>query len=98
VRLDAEREAALAAAVESHAWMPAVERHEIRIIAAPRASAGLNGANGKAGENDRNRRLITALCEHLTSQESELNRLDGRVGDGDTGSTVATGARSVLAR
>ena len=96
--LDAEREAALTAAVEPHAWMPAVERHEIRIVAAPRTSAGLNGANGKAGENDRNRRLITALCQHLISQESELNRLDGRVGDGDTGSTVASGARSVLAR
>ncbi|MBY5833418.1 dihydroxyacetone kinase subunit DhaK [Rhizobium ruizarguesonis] len=98
IRLDAVREAALTAVVEPHAWMPAVERHEIQIIAAPRTSAGLNGANGKAGENDRNRRLITALCEHLISQESELNRLDGRVGDGDTGSTVASGARSVLAR
>ncbi|MBY5791083.1 DAK2 domain-containing protein [Rhizobium leguminosarum bv. viciae] len=98
IRLDAVREAALTAAVEPHAWMPAVERHEIEVIAAPRTSAGLNGANGTAGENDHNRRLITALCEHLISQESELNRLDGRVGDGDTGSTVATGARSVLAR
>ncbi|QND19848.1 DAK2 domain-containing protein [Rhizobium leguminosarum bv. viciae] len=98
ILLDAVREAALTAVVEPHAWMPAVERHEIQIIAAPRTSAGLNGANGKAGENDRNRRLITALCEHLISQESELNRLDGRVGDGDTGSTVASGARSVLAR
>ncbi|QND13697.1 DAK2 domain-containing protein [Rhizobium leguminosarum bv. trifolii] len=98
IRLDATREAALTAAVEPHAWMPAVERHEIQIIAAPRTSIGLKGANGKAGENDRNRRLITALCEHLIAQESELNRLDGRVGDGDTGSTVATGARSVLAR
>ncbi|MEI1249434.1 dihydroxyacetone kinase subunit DhaK [Rhizobium aouanii] len=98
IRMDAAREAALMAAVEPHAWMPAVERHEIQIIAAPRTSAGLNGANGMAGENSRNRRLITALCEHLISQETELNRLDGRVGDGDTGSTVATGARSVLAR
>ncbi|MBY3020642.1 dihydroxyacetone kinase subunit DhaK [Rhizobium leguminosarum] len=98
IRLDAVREAALTAAVEPHAWMPAVERHEIQIIAAPRTSAGLNGANGAAGDDAHNRRLITALCEHLISQESELNRLDGRVGDGDTGSTVATGARSVLAR
>ncbi|MBB3918247.1 dihydroxyacetone kinase subunit DhaK [Rhizobium fabae] len=97
IRLDDAREAALTAAVEPHAWMPAVERHEIQIIAAPKTSAGLNGA-AVAGENTRNRRLITALCEHLISQESQLNRLDGRVGDGDTGSTVATGARSVLAR
>ncbi|MBB4572658.1 dihydroxyacetone kinase subunit DhaK [Rhizobium lentis] len=97
IRLDAAREAALTATVEPHAWVPAVELHEIQIIAAPKTSAGLNGA-AVAGENSRNRRLITALCEHLISQESELNRLDGRVGDGDTGSTVATGARSVLAR
>lgn len=98
IRLDGVREAALTAAVEPHAWMPTVESHEIRIIAAPRTSAALNGANGAAGDDARNRRLITALCEHLISQESELNRLDGRVGDGDTGSTGATGARSVLAR
>ncbi|MBY5409117.1 DAK2 domain-containing protein [Rhizobium leguminosarum] len=98
IRLDALREAALTAAVGPHAWTPVVERHEIEVIAAPRTSGGLDGANGTAGENDRDRRLITALCEHLISQESELNWLDGRVGDGDTGSTVATGARSVLAR
>ncbi|MFL5014826.1 MAG: dihydroxyacetone kinase subunit DhaK [Rhizobium sp.] len=98
IRLDAAREAALTAAVAPHAWMPAAERHEIEVIAAPRTSGGPDGANGTAGENDRNRRLITALCEHLILQERELNWLDGRVGDGDTGSTVATGARSVLAR
>lgn len=97
IRLDATREAALTAAVEPHAWMPAVERHEIRVIAAPRTASPLNGA-ATSSENSRNRRLITALCEHLISQENELNRLDGRVGDGDTGSTVAAGARSVLAR
>ncbi|EJC79727.1 dihydroxyacetone kinase [Rhizobium leguminosarum bv. trifolii WSM2297] len=104
IRLDAGREAALTAVVEPHAWMPVVARHEIEIIAAPRAATGLNaaaaGTNGQAlvGEDNRIRRLITALCEHLISLENELNRLDGRVGDGDTGSTVATGARSVLAR
>ena len=94
IPLDAEREAALTAAVEPHAWMPAVGRHEIETIAAPRTAAG----KATAGENPGSRRLITALCEHLISLEDELNRLDGRVGDGDTGSTVATGARSLLAR
>lgn len=88
IRLDAAREAALTAEVEPHAWMPAVERQEIRVIPASRTAAPLNGA-ATPGENSRNRRLITALCEHLIAQENELNRLDGRVGDGDTGSTVA---------
>ncbi|KKZ85808.1 dihydroxyacetone kinase [Rhizobium phaseoli] len=94
IPLDAEREAALAAAVEPHAWMPAVERHDIEIIAAPRTAV----SKAASGQNPGNRRLITALCEHLISLEGELNRLDARVGDGDTGSTVATGARSLLAR
>ncbi|ANM11015.1 MULTISPECIES: dihydroxyacetone kinase subunit DhaK [unclassified Rhizobium] len=94
IPLDAERKAALTADVEPHAWMPAVERHEIEIIAAPRTA----NSKAEAGENSHNRRLITALCEHLISLEDELNRLDARVGDGDTGSTVATGARSLLTR
>ncbi|TGQ77399.1 DAK2 domain-containing protein, partial [Mesorhizobium sp. M8A.F.Ca.ET.208.01.1.1] len=34
----------------------------------------------------------------LISLEQTLNGLDAKAGDGDTGSTVATGARSVLDR
>ncbi|MDP9811104.1 dihydroxyacetone kinase [Rhizobium tibeticum] len=96
IRLDAAREAALKAAVEPHAWVPATELHEIAIIAAPRVSA--RDAATPASDDSRNRRLLTALCAHLISLEGELNRLDSRVGDGDTGSTVATGARSILSR
>ncbi|MBW9063019.1 dihydroxyacetone kinase subunit DhaK [Rhizobium herbae] len=97
IRLDPVREAALVAAVEPNAWVPAVERHRIAVVAAPPTPARSNGAIA-ASDDGRSRGLITALCEHLVSLESELNRLDARVGDGDTGSTVATGARSVLAR
>ncbi|WP_292388968.1 DAK2 domain-containing protein, partial [Mesorhizobium sp.] len=43
-------------------------------------------------------RLIAAVCEKLISLEEALNDLDAKAGDGDTGSTVATGARSVLDR
>ncbi|SEI09931.1 dihydroxyacetone kinase [Rhizobium tibeticum] len=96
IRLDAARQAALKAAVEPHAWIPATELHEIAIIAAPQVSA--RDAATPASDDSRNRRLLTALCAHLISLEGELNRLDSRVGDGDTGSTVATGARSILSR
>ncbi|MBB3457406.1 dihydroxyacetone kinase [Rhizobium sp. BK313] len=96
IRLDVTREVALKAAVQPHAWPPATERHEIAIVPAPRVSA--RQASTPASDDSRNRRLLTALCEHLVTLEAELNRLDGRVGDGDTGSTVATGARSILAR
>lgn len=97
IRLDAAREAALKAVVEPHAWVPATERHEIAIISAPRRLSTRDAAMS-ASDDSRNRRLVTALCAHLISLESELNRLDNRVGDGDTGSTVATGARSILSR
>jgi len=97
IRLDAEREAALRAAVEPHAWPPATERHEIAILAAPQRASTQSEAV-PASDDRNNRRLLTALCEHLISLEDQLNHLDGRVGDGDTGSTVATGARSILTR
>ena len=97
IRLGAEREAALRAAVEPHAWPPATERHEIAILAAPQRASTQSEAV-PASDDMNNRRLLTALCEHLISLEDQLNHLDGRVGDGDTGSTVATGARSILTR
>ncbi|NVD40661.1 dihydroxyacetone kinase subunit DhaK [Ensifer sp. HO-A22] len=97
IPLDDSRETALAAAVGPHAWTPVVERHAILVLPAPKVAARSNGAVA-ASDDERTGRLIAALCEHLVSLEGELNRLDGRVGDGDTGSTVATGARSVLAR
>ena len=43
-------------------------------------------------------RLIRAACQRLIALEEPLNALDAKAGDGDTGSTVATGARSILER
>jgi dihydroxyacetone kinase len=97
LRLDATREAALTADVGPHAWVPAVERHDIRVVAAPNVER-TKGKAAVASDHAPSRRLIRALCEHLVSLEGELNRLDSRVGDGDTGSTMAAGARSVLSR
>ena len=37
------------------------------------------------------------MCRALIAAEASLNALDARVGDGDTGSTFAEGARAVLA-
>ncbi|CAN7392965.1 dihydroxyacetone kinase subunit DhaK [Rhizobium sp. LjRoot30] len=96
IRLDAEREAALTAPVGPHAWVPAVKKNAIAIVPAPKAGSAGNAA--AASDDAAARALITAICNHLISQEAELNRLDGRVGDGDTGSTAATGARSILAK
>ena len=41
--------------------------------------------------------MIRAACDRLIALEDALNRLDARAGDGDTGSTAAAGARSIVA-
>jgi len=43
------------------------------------------------------RRVVEAVCTALIGLEAELDALDARVGDGDTGTTFATAARAVLA-
>lgn len=95
IRLDPTREAALLAGVAPHAWVPATVRHEPILVAAPIAEASQTVVASRDAATER---YVTAICEHLISLETELNRLDAKAGDGDTGSTVATGARSVLAQ
>ncbi|WEX75450.1 dihydroxyacetone kinase subunit DhaK [Sinorhizobium numidicum] len=95
IRLDPEREAALKSPVAPHAWMPSVDRHEVVVVPAERMSPVQTAPASHEPAADR---LIAAICDHLLSLEEELNHLDARAGDGDTGSTVATGSRSVLAQ
>ncbi|MEW6635164.1 MAG: dihydroxyacetone kinase subunit DhaK [Pseudomonadota bacterium] len=95
IKLDMEREAALVAPVGPHAWPPARPvRPPVVVVAARPSSHGTKAASLDADT----RRLITAVCERLISLEGTLNGLDAKAGDGDTGSTVATGARSILER
>ena len=39
--------------------------------------------------------LLAAVCEAVVAAEGELNALDAKVGDGDTGTTFATAARRI---
>ncbi|TGQ03420.1 dihydroxyacetone kinase, partial [Mesorhizobium sp. M4B.F.Ca.ET.215.01.1.1] len=95
LKLDAEREAALLAPVGPHAWLPAKPVRAPVVV----AMAKPVGATAKAASRDAAaERLITAVCQKLIALEEPLNALDAKAGDGDTGSTVATGARSVLDR
>ncbi|MER8650219.1 MULTISPECIES: dihydroxyacetone kinase subunit DhaK [unclassified Mesorhizobium] len=96
IKLDAAREAGLLAPVGPHAWMPAKTVVAPAIV--PMAKAAGNSAAQKASQDPGTRRLIVTVCERLIALEETLNGLDAKAGDGDTGSTVATGARSVLER
>lgn len=95
IKLDAARSKALQAAVAPRAWIPATEKHAIQVIAAPKAPAdAMHAASSHAVTET----FLLKVCDFLVAQEAELNRLDARAGDGDTGSTVATGARSIQAK
>lgn len=96
VRLDAARETALRSVVGPHAWPPAVVPHTVDILPAPKVTAA--GKTAPASHDAGAERVLAAICERLVALEPELNRLDAKAGDGDTGSTVATGARSILAQ
>ncbi|MDX8458700.1 dihydroxyacetone kinase subunit DhaK [Mesorhizobium humile] len=96
LRLDAEREAALKAPVGPHAWLPAKPVRAPVVVAMARPAIG--ATTRPASRDVAAERLITAVCQKLISLEEPLNALDAKAGDGDTGSTVATGARSVLER
>jgi len=95
IRLDAGREKALLAPVGPHAWPPAKPARPPVVIAPARPATRDMAA---ASRNAEARRLIDAVCRKLIALEEALNGLDAKAGDGDTGSTVATGARGILGR
>lgn len=55
------------------------------ILAPPSASA-------------KNASLLISACRAMIDAETDLNALDAKSGDGDTGSTLATAARALMAR
>jgi dihydroxyacetone kinase len=96
LKLDPAREAALLAAVGPHAWPPAKPVRQPVVVAMAEPVTGT--AAKPASRDAAAERLIRAVCQRLIALEEPLNALDAKAGDGDTGSTMATGARSVLER
>jgi dihydroxyacetone kinase len=90
--LDDDLESALTSDVGPRAW-PKAQR-PIRI--APRVTS-IEVANVAPSSDPVRRRILETLCATFIAKEAELNALDAKVGDGDTGSTFATAARSIQA-
>ena len=84
---------ALTADCGAPAWPQVSEIHETKRIPMARAQTSENPA---PSDDARTREALTAICRSLIAHEVELNALDAKVGDGDTGATFASAARSVL--
>ncbi|MEQ9333129.1 dihydroxyacetone kinase subunit DhaK, partial [Thalassobaculum sp.] len=83
-------ETLLAAPTGCPAWAPlrALSDPEVRPL-----PDGLAPPRFRASADPAMRALVERCCTLLAAREAELNALDAKVGDGDTGSTLATAAR-----
>lgn len=88
----AQNKAPLLAPVGVSAWPGMKDVVSVPVMPLP---DGLSPIQPIASQNADVRRLIEEVCDLLTSCEAELNALDAKSGDGDTGSTLATAARAM---
>ncbi len=91
--LDDSLVSALKADCRAPAWPGVNEVQPPKLLPMPRADAG---AAESPSDDPRTRRALIAICESLIAKEQELNALDARVGDGDTGTTFSVAAHTVL--
>jgi len=83
---------ALLSPVEPTAWPAMVKPAEIKIEPMP---DGLDSVAAVASSDNAMRALITDSCAAFITMENDLNLLDAKTGDGDTGATLAQAARAL---
>ncbi len=88
---DARREALLSS-VAPVAWVPGDAIEPKTILPVPVFE---NLAKFMGSENEQAKAVVKSVCDVLIEKETELNELDAKVGDGDTGTTFASAARGV---
>jgi len=92
IALTEERREALLSPAEPVAWVPGIKPEPKTILPLPDVA---RAASFAGSPNERAAAVVRHVCDVLMKSESELNALDRRVGDGDTGTTFAAAARSV---
>ncbi|QQN33476.1 MULTISPECIES: dihydroxyacetone kinase subunit DhaK [Rahnella] len=85
-------EEALLAEVEASGWQPLVKLEKLATKKGKKIS---DKKTVKASSNAQVGKIVETITQTLSDLEDELNKLDAKVGDGDTGSTFATGARDI---
>ncbi|NOD37055.1 MULTISPECIES: dihydroxyacetone kinase subunit DhaK [unclassified Ruegeria] len=90
--VDQDDLSALEAPVDLAAWPGVNSIDPIKVAPLP---DGLTPIDPIPSHNPTTRETITRLSELLINAEKNLNELDAKSGDGDTGSTLATAARAL---
>ena len=93
IELSDRRREALLSPVGPIAWVPGVRLEPKTILPLPDVA---RAASFKGSPDERTAAVVQHVCDVLVQHETELNALDAKVGDGDTGTTFATAARTVL--
>jgi dihydroxyacetone kinase len=83
---------ALQAEVETAGWQPMVKCHA---MPTQKHSLLRRDVEITPSDNAAAKALVASVAKTLIEQENHLNALDAKVGDGDTGSTFAEGARDI---
>ncbi len=86
-------EEALLSPVGPRAWIPGRPPGPVVPVALP---AALAPSARPASAHASRREAVRRVCEVLVAKRAELDALDAKIGDGDTGTTFATAARAVL--
>ena len=84
----------LRAAFSPNAWPGCAKIEKGFLLPLP---DGLKPVAPKASAHAMHRGFLTKCCEILIAEEDRLNNLDAKSGDGDTGTTLATAARALIA-
>ena len=91
--VDDELLRALTSDVAPRAWPRA--RALVKVAPVPLPDA-LRPSAYVASSHAGSRHVVETACRTLIAMEAELNALDAKVGDGDTGTTFATASRAIL--
>jgi ATP-dependent dihydroxyacetone kinase len=90
--VDATNLAQLGSSVDLSAW-PGMK--DIGPVLTRPLPDGLSPIQPIPSTNDKTAAIIAQCCDLLIAAENDLNLLDAKSGDGDTGSTLATAARAL---
>jgi dihydroxyacetone kinase len=84
---------ALAAPTRAPAWPGITTVGPVKVVPLPK---GIAPKKPLRSTNQAVRRVIVLVCESLLAAAADLNALDAKSGDGDTGSTLAGAAQGIL--